>query len=73
MGIAGVSPLVPQSIRARLNAVASRVRAGSVSIPTTRRHPQVNVPVTFLPSIDLPVKLPLLRPLLSVMRLPSTE
>lgn len=34
-GVAGVNAVVPSSIRARLAAVARRVRAGSISIPTT--------------------------------------
>jgi basic membrane protein A len=34
-GIAGINAAVPSSIRHRLNAVANRLRAGSVSIPTT--------------------------------------
>jgi basic membrane protein A len=34
-GIAGINAAVPPSIRQRVNALANRVRAGSVSIPTT--------------------------------------
>jgi len=34
-GIAGINAAVPRSIRHRLNAVANRMREGSVSIPTT--------------------------------------
>jgi basic membrane protein A len=34
-GIAGINAAVPPSIRHRVNALANRLRAGSVSIPTT--------------------------------------
>jgi basic membrane protein A len=34
LGIAGINAAVPPVIRARLNAVANRVRAGRISIPT---------------------------------------
>jgi basic membrane protein A len=35
LGITGINVAVPRAIRARLNAIANRLRAGRISVPTT--------------------------------------
>ena len=68
VGIDGVNAAVPPSIRSRLNAVAKRLRAGRISIPTALGTRQREGALDLLAvRASVPENVPLLSPCLSVI------